>query len=289
MKFLVIGGTGLLGQALKNEIILQGHSCLTLARKNADFSIDITNHSKIEEIIKDDKYDYVINACAIINLEYCDKHYDEAVNINSLPNFFLAQLSKIYRFKYIYISTDGYYKGDQNSKHNEEFPVTIFNKYAETKYLGEALTLYDDNSLVVRTNIVGLRNWYDKPTFFEWVIDSLKKGVEINMFDDYYTSSISTYQFSKILIDLLKYDTKGIINIASSDVFTKKDFIVAIANRFGYSLSNARVTKLSDFGNVNRPNSLGLDTYKIERILGYKMPSLNEVVEQLYKETNEIK
>lgn len=288
MRFLVIGGTGLLGQALNNEISKRGYTCLTFARKNADFSADITDYSKIEKIIEDCKFDYVINACAIINLEYCDNNYNEALKINSLPNYFLTQLSKKHSFKYIYISTDGYYKGDGNIKHNEDFPVSIFNKYAETKFLGEALTLYNDNSLVVRTNIVGIRNWGGKPTFFEWVLESLKLGLEINMFDDYYTSSISTFQFSKALIDLLSHNPRGLINIASSDVFTKKDFIVAVAKRFGYSLEKANNAKLSQFGKVNRPDSLGLDTQKVESILGYKMPSLDEVVEQLYKETYEI-
>ena len=56
------------------------------------------------------------------------------------------------------------------------------------------------------------------------MISSLENNKCINLFDDYKVCSIDIYNFSKILFEAID-KTKGTFNIASRDVFSKKDII----------------------------------------------------------------
>ena len=155
------------------------------------------------------------------------------------------------------------------------------NEYARTKYLAELLVLNNPNSLVIRTNIVGFRGGKND-TFVEWALNSLKSQESINVFEDYYTSSIDVHNFSRILYDLIKDKPSGIYNIASSEVFSKKDFIFSLADSFNLSKSNCHPSKINNDG-LKRATSLGLNTDKVENEVGYILPTLKEVTDSLKK------
>jgi dTDP-4-dehydrorhamnose reductase len=287
-KIIVMGGTGLLGQALQKEITHRGYNCYTVARFDAQYCIDITKDIEITNLLNDIKPDVVINAVAIVNHKICDENPDLAYKTNARPSSILANLSSELGYKYVYISTDGYFNGDKNKKHSEDTPVLLLNEYARTKYIGEIFSLTNRNSLVARTNIVGFRNKKNAPTFVEWVINSLKNKEEMTLFDDYYTSSISVAQFSKALLDLIDKDTKGIVNLAGSEVSSKKEFIEKLAEVFNFSLENTKTGKVASLTTSKRADSLGLDVSKAEKILEYKLPTLDEVISQLKKEYDNV-
>lgn len=288
MRVIIIGGTGLLGQALQKEVKKRNYECYTVARKNADINLDITNDNDLEEVILDKKPDIVINACAIVNHKICDENPGLAYLTNARPSSILANLSKIYNYKYVYISTDGYFNGDGRLKHSETANIKLLNEYARTKYVGECFSLTNEKSLVVRTNIVGFRGKSEQPTFVEWVIKTLKNQEDMTLFDDYYTSSITVTQFSKSLLDLIEKNVLGVINLASSDVSSKKEFIEKLAEKFNFPLDNTRTGKVSELTTSKRADSLGLDVSKAEKLLGYNLPGLDEVIEQLKMEYDNV-
>ena len=71
--------------------------------------------------------------------------------------------------------------------------------------------------------------------------------------------------------------------MASSEVFSKKEFIEKLANEFNFSLKNTHVGSVSSLSS-KRADSLGLDVSLAESILGYNLPTLNDVIFQLKKE-----
>lgn len=288
MKILILGGTGLLGQALQKEIKMRNNTCYCIARSNADYCVDITNDFELEKIIKNLKPDVVINACAIVNHKICDENPDLAYKTNSRPSAILSNFANQYNFKYVYISTDGYFNGDGRLKHTEDSKILLLNEYARTKWAGECFSLTNKNSLITRTNIVGFRGKKEQPTFVEWAIETLKSGSNMTLFDDYCTSSISVFHFSKSLLDLIEKDAKGIINLASREVSSKKEFIESLAKTFGFSLENTSIGSVSSLATSKRADSLGLDVSKAESLLGYRLPTLSEVIKQLKKEYDNV-
>ena len=288
MKVLVLGSTGLLGQSLikslkskkdgKKDVIVVG-----LARKNAEVNLDITNSEHLISALDQIKPNIIINSTALVDHNLCEEKPDFAYLINARPIDVLSAWSDKNSAYFIQISTDHYYVGDKNKKHNEEDKINIVNEYARTKYLGEKLALINQNSLVIRTNIVGFRN-QPQPTFLEWALQSLKTGSKMNLFNDYFTSSIHVKQLAEIIFDIIKLKPAGTLNVSSSEVSSKETFIIALAKKFNLNLNNYNSIKVADSGLIKRAESLGLDTRKVESILGYKMPDLKEVIQSIYEE-----
>lgn len=287
MKLCILGITGMLGQALAKEAFKRNIEISGVARSNADVNFDITDDKALTEFMEANDFDIVINTCAIVNHSLCDSDSALAYQVNARPSSLLSRLAQKLKFKYIYVSTDGYFSGDADKKHDENANVVLLNEYARTKFAGEMFTLTNPDSLVVRTNIVGYKN-SSQPTFVEWIVNSIKNNERLTLFNDYFTSSISVAQFSKALFDLLELNPSGIINLASSEVFSKAKFIESFSKAVSLSM------KTHIYGSVStlqskRPDSLGLDVSKAENLLGYKLPGLEDVISQLAKEYYEIR
>lgn len=279
IKIVILGSTGMLGQELTKYFSSLGNEVIGVARKNADYNFDILDDNKLFECFNKEKPDIIINTIAIVNLNDCEIDKGRAYLVNSRPAYIISQYCLENNIYFIQISTDHYYTDDNDKKHSENDKIHLLNEYARTKYLAESLTLINPDALVIRTNIVGFRGW-ENDTFVEWALNALKSQESINVFEDYYTSSIDIYNFSKILADLIKDKPTGIYNISSSEVFSKKDFIFSLADTFDLSCDNCHPSKINVDG-LKRATSLGLSTKKVENYLGYKLPTLIEVVTSL--------
>lgn len=284
MSVLVLGSTGLLGQALMKEASRRGIKAHGVARTNAEFCLDISDVNRLEKIIKENKPEIIINTVAKASLDECEKYPDEAYITNARPAAILADLCSSCGFYFIQISTDHYYTGDGSAKHGEHCPLRFVNEYARTKYVAEIFALQCPNSLVVRTNIVGFRNKAGQPTFLEWVLASLLSNSHMILFEDFYTSSIDVGHFSEALFDLLPQRRSGILNLASSEVANKRQFIERLAFRLGLSLENTQNGSVRSLKSVARAESLGLDVKKAEAFLGYRLPTLDHVIDRLASE-----
>jgi len=284
MKIVILGSTGMLGQTLLKKARDVNYNPIGIARKNADICIDITNDSSLKEILLEIKPEIIINTVAIVNLDECEKNPSYAYLVNSRPASILSDLCNKIAAYYVHISTDHYFTGDKDKKHDETHPVKILNEYARTKYAGEIYALLNPDALVIRTNIVGFRSRENQPTFLEWVIKSLKNHLPITLFNDYYTSSIDVTQFSTYLFDLINKKPRGILNVAAKEVKSKKEFIEAIADKLSIHLTASETGSVFDLHGVARAESLGLDISKAESILGYSLPTFEQVISSIMKD-----
>ncbi|WP_334072144.1 MULTISPECIES: SDR family oxidoreductase [Paenibacillus] len=284
-KLLIIGSTGMLGRSLTAEAINRGYDTYTASRSSSDLYIDITDVNSIMVVVDKVNPDIIINAAAIVNLTECEIDPGKAYLVNARPAAILADISSARGIYNIHISTDHYFSGDFMQLHDEKYPVRLLNEYARTKYAGETYALTCPKSLVVRTNIVGFRGRADQQTFVEWVIYSLRNEHKMTLFDDFYTSSISTKQLSRTLFDVIdRREIYGTLNIASKGAYSKKDFIEKLARCFGYGLVHSYSGSVHDLPGVQRADSLGLNVSRVEKIVGYEMPYLDDVINQLYED-----
>jgi dTDP-4-dehydrorhamnose reductase len=270
----------MLGMALSKEMARRGVEHLGIARKNAGISLDVSNDTELLKFFTKEHFDVIVNTVAIIDLAVCDANPGLAYTVNARPISVIANCSPNSYF--VHISTDGYFSGDGSKKHDENDQVVLLNEYARTKFAAEAFCLAFPKVLVVRTNIVGFRN--DKrETFVEWIINSIKNEDNMTLFNDYFVSSISVLLFSKILMDLIEKKIYGLINVGSREVFSKAEFIKTLADVFGFNVKNATVGSVKKLF-PNRGESLGLDVSRAETILGYTLPTLNDVIFSLNEE-----
>lgn len=278
-KILIMGSQGMLGQSLVKILSRdKSISVITAALTNAEYMFDFLDDNYLTKSVNAIRPDVLINAAAIVGLPQCEVDPGMAYAVNTRLPGKLAELCDNLGCYFIHISTDHYYCHDRDKKHLETDKIIIRNEYARTKYLGEQLVALHAQNLIVRTNIVGYRNNPSKPTFLEWCIQAFNRDEEMTLFDDFYTSSIYTDQLCMVLEDLLEIRPEGIVNIASSTVSNKMEFILALAKRLIGREPRYRIGKVNQMLDIPRADSLGLDVSKIENIVGYKMPDLEKVI-----------
>lgn len=287
MRVLILGSNGMLGQAIVKAFRKKNVLLITAAHTNADYTFDFLDISALQQCFFAVKPDIVINVAAIVNLQYCEERLDLAYQVNADLCVKIAELCRQYGSYFVHVSTDHYYLGDSYQKHDENAPVRLVNAYACSKYAGECFVRTYEKSLILRTNIVGFRGDSERLTFVEWAIDAMQRKQHMYLFDNFYTSSIHTVQFANILYDILFIQPFGICNLSSSTVSSKKEFIIALAKNLFGSMPDYEVQSLSAIQGVKRADSLGLDVKKIENLLGYAMPDMEQVIYSIKKEYNE--
>lgn len=293
MKIAVFGATGLLGSNLisnylKKDVEIRGFSKSDTKNIINNTIINFDNlQNELEDIFNTWKPDIIINTIALVNLQACEDDYKVAYDTNARIAYDICKVAKSYGSYFIHISTDHFYN-DNKTKHTENDKLVLLNNYAKTKYEAEKLVLSTyKSSLIVRTNIIGFRN-NGIDSFFEWLLTSLKKGVDINLYPNYFTSPISVGDLSILL--LLCYEKKltGIYNITSNEVIDKYSFGIKTAEKFKYSTKNITAKSLDNSKfQIQRALTLGLELSKIEKALQIKMPTIEETLNTLYKEYHE--
>lgn len=282
---LVLGATGMLGQALMRVGKERGLEVIGTARTGSDIDLDVLDERAMRRCLRDLAPKTVINAVAETRLDRCEREAGMAYLLNARPASILAEVGRASEFHLVQISTDHYFTGGGAAQHDEDAPVRLVNEYARTKYAGERFALTLDDALVVRTNIVGFRAREGAPTFVEWAFESLRNGRSMTLFDDFFTSSLDVTAFSEALYDLLPLRIHGVLNLASSEVSSKKRFIETLAARTGYACSHCVAGSVHELtGEIRRAESLGLDVTRAEALLERKLPGLAEVVSALAEE-----
>ncbi len=281
MKVLLIGATGLAGRAVAAELAKRQIAVHTVARKGAMTEADISDAAQLQNLVHAVDHDIIYNCAANVNIADCDQDPDGAFAINALPLQILGQWSLKTGKKLLQVSTDHYYAHGEAYPHTEDEPVELLNHYARTKLQAEEFALRSPHALVARTAIVGVRNW-PQPTFAEWVIDVVTNDKEVTLFEDAYSSLIDVESFAKATLDLLQIGASGLFNVASSEVFSKGDFIREVARQMGRSLTRASSGSVKSLG-VARARCLGLSVKLAEEKLGYALPSLHDVVEAVVR------
>jgi dTDP-4-dehydrorhamnose reductase len=280
MKVLLLGSTGMAGMALKKSLTKRGIKTIGVARSGSDISCDLADENQIANVLCAEEYDAFINAAAQVDVARCDKNPLESWNINARLVSFLSNFSHELDVPLLQISTDHYYTYGDDYPHKENDRVFCINEYSRHKYAAESFALISKNSLVLRTSILGARKGSQK-SLVEWAIESLRRGAEIELFSDAWTSSLDVETFADVALTLL-FDIKyrGLVNVGSRDVFSKEKLIRNLAEMLQIDHSKCLSGSIKrNFS--NRPNCLGLDVSKVEEVLGHKMPTFDQVCQSL--------
>ena len=279
MRLLVLGATGLLGQAICKEAHNRGYNLNSLARHNSDYCLDISDHQAFRDLLYEKSYDLVINCAALIDIALCTADVERGWKINARPCAVLADWSRETGRSVIHVSTDHYYTQGGSKAHNEDEPVSFINDYAMQKFAGERFILTAPNTLIFRTSIVGIRGWKQQ-TFAEWAISQVRANAEITLFSDAYSSSIDVKTFAHAAFDIFNTGIRGLFNLAAGEVYSKQDFIQEIATQLEITLTKAKSSKITDVL-TDRANSLGLDVSRAQTHLDWRLPEMVNVVETL--------
>lgn len=280
-SLVILGATGMLGQALCREGRKREVQVTGIARTGSDQNVDASDVSALHAALDAASPSVIINAAAQTDLGICEQDPGQAYVVNARLPALLADYCTAHRIKLVQVSTDHYFSGDANQLHDEQAPVTLLNEYARTKYAGEIFAALCPDSLILRTNLVGFRGWADKPTFVEWAIAALRGHRPMTLFADFHTSSIDVDHFASALFALLERDACGLMNVAARTPASKEEFVLKLARRFGLDAGCCRSGSVREIAGPRRAESLALDVRRAESALGTALPDTDAVIDAL--------
>lgn len=280
MKILLLGSTGMVGQAFNAQLSAMGHEVVGAARSQAEINLDISVDEALLLVLERGKFDAVVNAAAIVDIEKCELDPLSSWKTNAAPLAILSTWTREYKVPLLHISTDHYYPYGDNIAHCEDAPVFFLNTYAKHKYAAEAFALASPYSLVLRTSIVSSRKNGGK-SLVDWALESLSLGKRISVFNDAWTSSIDVESFARLGWEMFaEKQAKGLYNLSCREVYSKEELIRGLADKAGYTQENLFPASIKEIF-PNRPNCLGLNPSKAEKLIGNKCPDFNAVLDNL--------
>jgi len=282
-RVLVTGATGMLGSVLVPSLKQQGWVVLTHTRRRAaDFVADLGSADEAVELIRRARPDAVVNLVAATDVDECDRNPVRAFAANTASVEYLCQGLDVAAPEafLVHVSSDQVYDGE--GPHREE-AARPSNVYALTKYAGE-LAARSRPSAILRTNFFGVSPFDGRKSFSDWVVSELSSGNSLNVFTDVRFSPLTMRCLSSLVGEFLERRVQGTYNVGSRDGCTKAEFAFALARKWGLPEALLSACPMEMGGlRAYRPCDMRMDVSRVEAALGWRMPSIEEEIEGLWR------
>ncbi|OFY85439.1 MAG: NAD(P)-dependent oxidoreductase [Bacteroidetes bacterium RIFCSPLOWO2_12_FULL_35_15] len=310
-KILITGSNGLLGQKLVYALIKRkdvqviatslGANRLLKQEGYIYESLDITNRSEVETVIKKYQPDVIINTAAMTNVDACETKREEcwALNVTAVQNFVdaLQNPSPSERGRgevktlFIHLSTDFIFDGKKGSEYVETDKPDPQSYYARSKYESEKVL---EKSMIkwaiARTIIVyGIVDNMSRSNIVLWAKDALTKGQKINVVDDQFRAPTLAEDLADGCILIADKNATGIFHLSGKETMSILELVYKVADYWHLDKTLITPSKSNTLNQpAKRPPRTGFDISKAKRELGYEPHSFVEGLEILDKQLKEV-
>lgn len=255
MKWLITGGSGQLGLALRAELDARGVDFVSVN----SHELDITDQSKVNAFVNTIKPRVIINAAAWTDVDGAEVNESAAYAVNAFGPQNLAIAAEEFGSKLVQVSTDYVFSGEattpwsENSDHN---PQSV---YGSTKSDGEKLVLdaHPTGSYVIRTA------WLysaERKNFAKTITRLASNSAgEVRVVNDQKGQPTFTGDLAKLIVDLvLSGAPAGIYHGTNSGQATWFEFAKEI-----FKLSGADVDRVVPVSSSEYPRPAKRPTYSV--------------------------
>lgn len=192
MKIIVTGCKGQLGTEIlkqlregRSEIGPIPEKLLNATVIAVDLpDLDISNYKMVDEFIRRNRPDVIINCAAYTNVDGCEVNHDAAFKANALGPRNLAQAAEKTGARLVHVSTDYVFSGRENggvAQDEATIPGPI-SAYGSTKLMGEKyVEQFCHRHFIVRT--AWLYSYYGK-NFVKTIVNAGKKFGKLEVVND---------------------------------------------------------------------------------------------------------
>jgi len=293
-RILIIGSNGMLGQRLTTYFSNNNYELMCASIEPKSFfpdvnykCVDITQKNKVRELILDFFPDFVINAAGYTNVDKAEKERELAwkINVTGVEN--IALYSWTVDAHLIHISTDYIFDGKKGPYTENDKPCPL-SYYGRTKLAGEnSIRTSGVNYTIIRTNVLYGPAKFGKPDFVRWVINSLRNGEKIKIVTDQFNNPTYLDDIVSAIDKIILYRKEGIYNIAGTEILSRYDFTMRIADFFGLNKKLIEPVLTKDLNqSAPRPLKSGLIILKAMTELDFKPHTIEETFELMKEELN---
>lgn len=282
MKVLVLGATGMLGNAIfrvlseKEDWKVFGSLRSQEAKKFFSPQVrdqlvvgtDVEDNEGLNKLFAQIDPDVVINCISLPKKVLVSKDPLRLIPIYSLLPHRLANLCHSYNARLVHISTDGVFSGSKGG-YTEEDPADAQDLYGVSKFLGE---VHASHAINIRTSIIGseLQGCNGLIAWF------LSQEGRCKCFSHSIFSGLPTVVLAQIIRDVVipRHDLFGVYHVASHPI-SKCELLRLVAKIYGKSIEIVPDDTLV----INR----SLNAAKFQKATGYISQEWSGLVELMLK------
>jgi dTDP-4-dehydrorhamnose reductase len=224
LRCLILGGTGMLGQALVQEARSRGQAALALSREQAD----VTDPARLRYWMESFRPELVVNAAAFTKVDACEGEARErAFAVNGAAVGHIAAATAAAGARLVHVSTDYVFDGKGTAPYREDAPTAPLSVYGRSKLEGERQALRHPRALVVRTS------WLfgpGGPNFAATMVSLMQQGrLPLRVVADQEGCPTYTPFLARAILDLAPLDLDGIVHYRNREPVTWHAFAREIA------------------------------------------------------------
>jgi dTDP-4-dehydrorhamnose reductase len=240
VRVLILGGGGMLGHKLAQELRTEFEVWATLRGPSAAYSrygvlddgrilpgIDVSNLETVSDAMAHTRADAVINCIGIIKQLPASQDPVASLTINSLLPHQLQRLCRLHGARLLHFSTDCVFNG-RKGMYTENEPSDALDLYGRTKFLGETAGA---GALTIRSSIIG-RELLTRSGLVEWFLS--QRGGRVGGYTRAVYSGFTTRAMARIVRSVLvDYPQLEGLWQVSSDPIAKYDLLLLMRDAYG--------------------------------------------------------
>ena len=288
MKLLVLGGSGLIGNALlknsKNEFdILTTFYKNPISIKNVrsfqySFPNDLNN---LRELLEKEKPDVLVNTMGYSNIDFCELNKNDTEMLHVGVTEKICKLCENIGTKQIFLSSDYVFDGENGNYSEDDVPNPV-NYYGLSKLKAEQLILKNPINTVIRTSVI--YDWDYRARFFNSVIKNLQNNQEVNATTDVYNSVTFLDNLVESIFKVITLNQNGIFHVVDSACVNRFEFAEMIAKIFRLDKNLIKTVSVQDEPKniAKRPKNACLNNSKAKKELGLNFNTIEEGVSRVF-------
>lgn len=277
MKTFITGGAGQLGYDIIRELQKRGYNDILAPTIE---ELDITDSAELSKVIEDYKPDVIFHCAAYTAVDKAEENKELCYNINVLGTKNIAEAAKKVDAKVVYISTDYVFNGTKDGLYVPEDQPDPINYYGFTKLGGEQEVAKLDKYLIVRISwVFGING----NNFIKTMLRLSETKSELNVVSDQIGSPTYTEDLSRLLVDMVEKDKRGIFHATNEEYCSWHEFAKYIFEINGIDMKvNPVLTK--DYQTAaTRPLNSKMDKSKLDEEGLDRLPSWKDATQRYCK------
>ncbi len=280
-RLLVLGGSGMLGQALVRELTSRRQAFDAPGRDRLELDPSRLTRSGLFR----DVPAAVINAAGFTDVAGAEDHVGEAFRLNrDLPKV-LAEICSEHRIPLVHLSTDYVFDGKKKVPYVENDPVAPLQVYGQSKLAGEQEVLEaHDRSLVVRTSTLYGPGCRRRLHYVDAVLSRARDEGRLELVRPPVSSPTYAPDLAEAICELLGVGATGIVHWANAGSCSRFELAMAALEISGLVDTVTVRERPEPTEGLARPGYSVMDTSRYTKLTGRTARAWRESLREYIEE-----
>jgi dTDP-4-dehydrorhamnose reductase len=274
-RALVLGGSGKLGTALRDELTTRHLDFVAPSRE----TLDLADEGLVAAWIERERPSMVLNASGFTNVPACEQEENKQTvyRMNArLPEELARACAKL-RIPFLHVSTDYVFDGTSGKPYKESDPVAPLQEYGRSKLEGERAVLKAyPKALVIRVSTLYGPGNYGRDAYVDAILRQARGEEEgtttLAVVETPVSSPTYAPDVAAAALDLLDRSASGLVHVVNDGAASRLELARATVAAAGLVDRVRVIPKPEPAQSLSRPAYSVLATGKLQKLLHRRLP-----------------